>query len=93
MAPADSPDAVVEGQIITVRGPISPAELGFTLPHEHVMADFIGVEETGPHRYQRSEVVRTMLPHLEAAVAGECAASSTALRCIWRGTCTCCASS
>ena len=29
-------------KIITVTGPISPEEMGLTLPHEHIMVDFAG---------------------------------------------------
>jgi phosphotriesterase-related protein len=50
--------------IITVTGPIPANEMGFTLPHEHIMVDFIGAEKTGEHRYQRSAVVERMLPFL-----------------------------
>lgn len=51
--------------IQTVRGRIDPGELGFTLPHEHVMCDFIGAAETGPHRWEREEVIEVMRPYLE----------------------------
>lgn len=65
-------------QVQTVLGPIGAGELGLTLVHEHVMVDFIGAAETGPHRWDRDEVVATMLPHLREAQAhgvralGEC---------------------
>ena len=52
--------------IQTVRGAIVPAALGMTLPHEHVLCDFIGADKTGPHRYDADEVVEVMAPHLEA---------------------------
>ena len=51
--------------IQTVRGPISPESLGFALPHEHVMCDFIGVAETGPQRWDPDEVVAVMQPYLQ----------------------------
>jgi len=50
-----------------VLGPVNPEELGPTLIHEHVMVDFAGAEETGPHRWDRNEVARTMLPYLRQA--------------------------
>ena len=53
--------------IMTVRGPIPADKLGITLPHEHVLVDFIGADRVGPHRYDRDEVFRTILPHLRAA--------------------------
>src|SRR5690348_4038146 len=58
-------------RIETVRGPIPASELGPTLPHEHVLCDFIGAAETGPHRWDRAAVTRVMLPLLrDAATAG-----------------------
>ena len=53
----------------TVLGPIAPDDLGMTLIHEHVMCDFVGAAETGPHRWDVDEVVRTMRPYLDALVA------------------------
>jgi len=54
--------AVIE----TVQGPIAPEALGFALIHEHIMCDFVGARETGPHRWVRDQVVATMAPHLHA---------------------------
>ena len=50
--------------VMTVNGPVEPAQLGTTLPHEHVLVDFIGADQVGPHRYNVDEVVATILPHL-----------------------------
>lgn len=55
--------------IQTVRGRIHPSELGLTLIHEHVMCDFVGAEETGPHRWDREAVASRMLPYLQAIAA------------------------
>jgi phosphotriesterase-related protein len=55
---------VKSGRIMTVLGPIEAADLGTTLVHEHVMADFIGAAETGPHRYNKDEVIKVVLPYL-----------------------------
>jgi phosphotriesterase-related protein len=52
-------------QIYTVDGPLAPERLGTTLMHEHVMVDFGGAEITGPHRWNRDEVVNVMLPTLQ----------------------------
>lgn len=54
-----------EGKIMTVAGPIDASELGKTLAHEHVLVDFIGAEETGYHRWDRSEVIRNVIPYLK----------------------------
>ena len=56
-------------QVHTVLGPIDPEDLGLTLIHEHVMVDFIGADETGPHRWDRDVVAPTMQPYLDALVA------------------------
>lgn len=53
-----------EETIQTVTGPIAPEQIGPTLPHEHVMVDFAGLEEVGPHRYDRSEVAEVVRPYL-----------------------------
>ncbi len=56
----------MRGMIMTVDGPIAPAQMGLTLPHEHIMVDFVGAEQTGRHRYDPADVVATMLPWVEA---------------------------
>lgn len=52
------------GKIRTVLGDIHPFSLGLTLSHEHVMCDFVGARSVDRSRYDRREVVRTMLPYL-----------------------------
>lgn len=54
-----------EGKVMTVNGPISLSEIGFTLIHEHVMVDFIGADSTGDHRWDRAEVIGVVRPYLE----------------------------
>jgi phosphotriesterase-related protein len=51
--------------IMTVGGPIAPEQMGVTLPHEHVLVDFIGAREVSPDRYNRNEVFRTVMPYVE----------------------------
>jgi phosphotriesterase-related protein len=60
------------GQILTVTGPVEPGDLGTTLVHEHVLVDFIGADRVGPERYDREDVLRAVLPHLEAVRARGC---------------------
>ncbi len=55
--------------MMTVTGPIDPAELGRTLPHEHVMVDFAGAETVGPERYDRSEVQSVVQPYVDDLVS------------------------
>jgi len=47
-----------------VLGPIAPSSLGFTLPHEHVMVDFIGAQKTSRTRWCPEEVIARMQPYL-----------------------------
>lgn len=51
--------------IYTVRGPIPASQFGFALPHEHIMVDFIGADQTSKERWNPEEVIRTMLPYLK----------------------------
>ena len=50
--------------IMTVLGPIPASEMGTTLSHEHVLVDFIGADSTGYHRWDKQEVVKSVLPYL-----------------------------
>jgi predicted metal-dependent phosphotriesterase family hydrolase len=55
-----------EGMIMTVNGLIAPADLQFTLSHEHVMVDFIGAANISKERYNAEEVFKTALPFLQS---------------------------
>ena len=55
----------LHGQVITVTGPVAPDRLGVTLPHEHVMVDFVGADKASPDRYDREQVYEALLPHLK----------------------------
>lgn len=50
--------------VITVTGEISPDKLGVTLPHEHVLVDFIGAEFSEQARYNRDDAFQVILPHI-----------------------------
>ena len=56
-----------EGRVMTVLGPISPGQLGSTLPHEHVLVDFIGADSVSRDRYDANEAFAVALPHLRKA--------------------------
>lgn len=62
------------GMIITVNGPLKPEAAGFFLSHEHILVDFIGAAESGPHRYNAEEVFNTALPVLLEAKKKGCSA-------------------
>jgi phosphotriesterase-related protein len=51
-------------QVMTVLGPIPPERMGTTLPHEHVLVDFIGAAQTSRARYSAQEAFDVALPHL-----------------------------
>jgi phosphotriesterase-related protein len=52
---------------MTVRGPISLDQLGATLPHEHILLDFIGADQISRDRYNQDEVYESVLPYLQQA--------------------------
>ena len=64
VAPAAFAAAAKENHWMGVLGPIKSKDLGITLIHEHVMADFIGAAETGTDRYDVDNVVEKALPYL-----------------------------
>lgn len=68
-AEAAAPD---QGQILTVRGKLAPAEMGTTLVHEHVLVDFVGADRVSRSRYDADEVFRLVLPHLRDLRARGC---------------------
>lgn len=59
----------VAAKIETVRGSIPPGALGRTLPHEHVLVDFVGADQVSASRYDAQKVFDTVLPHLRKARA------------------------
>jgi len=52
---------------MTVRGPISSSQMGFTLSHEHILANFqpLAEREKQPWTYDLDEVVKVALPYLQ----------------------------
>lgn len=53
-------------EVMTVRGRIKAREMGVTLTHEHLLANFQPYEEWArhPQTYDRDEVLERVLPHL-----------------------------
>ena len=68
-APTASP---APSQVMTVDGPADAGDLGVTLPHEHVLVDFIGADRATADRYDRDGVARVVLPHLKRAAELGC---------------------
>jgi phosphotriesterase-related protein len=52
-------------EVMTVLGPVPARDLGATLPHEHVLLDFIGADKVSRDRYDRDAVFEAVRPHLE----------------------------
>ncbi len=55
--------------VMTVRGPVPAGARGLSLPHEHVLVDFIGADRVSPERYAAAAVVAAAQPHLVRAHA------------------------
>ena len=50
-------------ELTSVTGPVR-GKPGITLPHEHVLVDFIGADQVTPSRYNADEVFVKVLPYL-----------------------------
>ena len=57
--------AGISTSLMSVAGRISAAELGSTLPHEHVLVDFIGADKVNRNRYDSEEAFAVALPQLK----------------------------
>ncbi len=55
----------LEADAMTVSGVIRADQLGMTLPHEHVLVDFVGADKVSPERYDQNEAFELILPHLK----------------------------
>ncbi|MDO9372943.1 MAG: hypothetical protein Q7T76_00930 [Ferruginibacter sp.] len=49
-------------KVMTINGPISIGQLGRTLVHEHFLVDFIGADKISYDRWDRSVVLKKVLP-------------------------------
>lgn len=58
--------------IVTVNGGMRASESGITLPHEHVLVDFIGADSITPGRYNADTVFQRVLPYLVELRAAGC---------------------
>ncbi len=59
-------------RVMTVNGLIDAAAMGQTLPHEHVLVDFIGAADVNPPRWDREHVIEKVLPYLNEARNAGC---------------------
>ncbi len=51
-------------QVMTATGPIAPEQMGFTLPHEHIMSLF-GGQPSKVARYDKKKLFATVIPYLK----------------------------
>ena len=58
---------------MTVSGPVAAGSLGFVLPHEHVLVDFIGAAKVSPDRYDADQVFSVVVSHLNRVRSLGCA--------------------
>jgi len=58
--------ATTDGRVMTVEGWRPALSLGRTLPHEHVLVDFVGADRVSRDRYDADEAFRVILPHLQS---------------------------
>lgn len=49
---------------MTVNGPLLVEEMGKTLPHEHILVDFVGWKEATKRRYLENNAYNAVLPRL-----------------------------
>ena len=57
---------------MTLNGLVMVSALGKTLPHEHILVDFIGWEEATKDRYDENHAFESVLPHLKEIKALGC---------------------
>ena len=55
-----------------VTGRVRTASLGVTLPHEHVLVDFVGAASASRSRYDADDVFRVVLPQLRRLRSAGC---------------------
>jgi phosphotriesterase-related protein len=60
------------GMIMTVNGPVSASKMGISLIHEHILVDFIGAESISEKKWDRTAVIKKVLPHLVQIKAMGC---------------------
>lgn len=58
--------------IMTVKGPLPAAKAGVWLTHEHILVDFTGADSIRQDRYERTTVIKKVMPFLREAVEKGC---------------------
>ena len=58
--------------LMSVNGPVSRANAGFILEHEHILVDFSGADEYDPEGWNDDSVSVKVLPYLKEAITMGC---------------------
>ena len=61
---AEGQDTSAKTYVNTVNGPLACEDMGFTLPHEHIIVDWNGGDGKSMERYDPGEVFTIMYPYL-----------------------------
>jgi phosphotriesterase-related protein len=64
---------IEKAEVMTVNGWISKKQMGITLPHEHIVVDFIGADKIDTSTYNLDKIFETALPLLQKLKANGCA--------------------
>jgi phosphotriesterase-related protein len=62
--PGEKVISISKDKIVSVMGEITPASMGITLTHEHVLVDFTGADHYNPLSWNKQEVEKVMTPFL-----------------------------
>jgi phosphotriesterase-related protein len=58
--------------VMTVNGLLSKKQMGITLPHEHILVDFIGADQIDTTQYDYEKIYTIALPFLQKLKAAGC---------------------
>jgi len=63
---------VAKSDLMTVKGFINQKQMGITLPHEHILVDFIGADKIDTTTYNYDKIYQTALPVLQKLKEAGC---------------------
>jgi predicted metal-dependent phosphotriesterase family hydrolase len=70
--PEISTSANKKAELMTVKSLISQKQMGVTLPHEHILVDFIGADQIDTSQYDYEKIYEVALPFLQKLKAAGC---------------------
>ncbi|MCU0393017.1 MAG: phosphotriesterase [Thermoflexibacter sp.] len=65
-------EQIPRNKVMTVNGWISKKQMGVTLPHEHIVVDFIGADKIDVSTYNLDKIYETALPILQKLKENGC---------------------